>query len=593
MLAEMVRRELYSICVMLTLSALLISGHPISPERSESDTDSIPLDSSEYCSTWMHFSKSHNSCICGTNRHHAVKCDAELNQVSILQTGCYVMTLDSDSQEAIVGQSIYGCIPHFGTIEPYLQIPTDKWKIDEEVCAPFNRSGRLCGACKEDFSPLVYSYGVHCMNCTILLSKRNWLQFVAVAFIPLTFFYLFVLLFKFNANSPSMHAFVFLAQIATQTFGTKTAAVELKQRSPTFVVFLQTFYGIWNLDFFRAAYTNICLNVTTIQALSLNYLVAFYPLLLIAVTYAFVYLHSEGYRLVMFIWSPFRKCLLRIESHWSMQSSLIDVFATFLLLSYNRLLDMGFSLLIYTVPFDSSNRNIGKYLYYDGSKEYFGKEHFPYGVLAICVFVFFIFLPLLLLLLYPMKWFQRFLNCYRLSCVSLHTFVDSFTGYYKDGTESGTRDCRFFAALFLLLRLLNYMTFAVTMNSMYIPVYSIVLVCFTTAFVLARPYKQKYSHHVFTTSLILMIMIIAYCCGMGVCIATFKMPQAVDLFLYIGFVMLVLPIVYITGLVLLWFYHHTSCKWVVISLIRGNSLKRMSNRVSILSMKYSFYGSVN
>ena len=451
----------------------------------------------------------------------------------------------------------------------------------------------------EDFSPVVYSYDVHCMKCTSSANKRNWLRFLAVAFLPLTFFYIFVLLFKFNANSPSMHAFVFLAQIATQTFGTKTAAVQLKQHSPRFVILLQTFYGIWNLDFFRVVYTNICLNVTTMQALSLNYLVAFYPLLLIALTYVFVSLHSEGYRLVRLVWNPFRKCLLYINSHWNIKSSLIDVFATFLLLSYNRLLDLSFSLLIYTAPFDSSNRNIGKYLYYDGSKKYFGKEHLPYGVVAICVSVFFILLPFLLLLLYPMKWFQSLINHCRLSSVSLHTIVDSFTGYYKDGTELGTRDCRYFAALFLLLRLLNYVAFVVTMNSMYFAVYSIVLVCFTTAFVLARPYKQKYSYHIITTSLLLMVTIVTYCCGMGVSIAVLKMPQAVDSFLYIAFVMLLLPIIYVTCLVLMWFYHHTSCKQTVLSLpfiICSDNVERISNQISRFSpstLKYPYYGSIN
>ena len=583
----MVYIELCLICVILTFSALL-SVHAISAEHSDNATT---LDSGDYCPTWMHFSKSHNSCVCGVSHHHAVKCDVELNRVSVLRAGCYMMTLDPNSQEPIVGHSIYGCIPHFASIEPYFQVPTDKWKIDKEVCAPFNRTGRLCGACKKDFSPLVYSYDVYCMNCTSSANKHNWLRFVAVAFVPFTFFYMFILLFKFNTNSPSMHAFVFLAQIATQTFGTKTAAVQLKQHSPRFVILLQTFCGIWNLDFFRAVYTNICLNVTTMQTLTLNYLVAFYPLLLIALTCVFVSLHSEGYRLVRFIWNPFRKCLLCIKSHWNIKSSLIDVFATFILLSYNRLLDLSFSLLIYTVPFDSSN-------HYDGSKEYFGKEHLPYGVMAICVSVFFILLPFLLLLLYPMKWFQRLLNHSRLSCISLHTFVDSFTGYYKDGTESGTQDCRYFAALFLLLRPLNYVAFVVTMNSMYFAVYSIVLVCFTIAFVLAHPYKQKYSHHIITTSLILMVTIVTYCCGMGVSIAVLKMPQAVDSFLYIAFVMLLLPIIYITGLLLMWFYHHTSCKRIVLSLpfvIRGDNLERMSDR-SLLSpsaLKHSYYGSMD
>ena len=108
-------------CVILTFSALL-NVHAVSAEHSDNATTSAVLDSGDYCPTWMLFSKSHNSCVCGVSHHHAVKCDAELNQVSVLHAGCYMMTLDPDSQEPIVGHSIYGCIPHFKCVEPYFQV---------------------------------------------------------------------------------------------------------------------------------------------------------------------------------------------------------------------------------------------------------------------------------------------------------------------------------------------------------------------------------------------------------------------------------------------------------------------------------------
>ena len=43
---------------------------------------------------------------------------------------------------------------------------------------------------------------------------------------------------------------------------------------------LMTVLGIWNLDFFRTVIPDICLNVNTLQVLALDYLVAFYPMLL-------------------------------------------------------------------------------------------------------------------------------------------------------------------------------------------------------------------------------------------------------------------------------------------------------------------------
>ena len=53
---------------------------------------------------------------------------------------------------------------------------------------------------------------------------------------------------------------------------------------------------------------------------------------------------------------------------------------------------------------------------------------------------------IILLFLYPCR-------CFHLRLLPLHAFVDAFQGCYKDGTN-GTRDCRYFAGLQLVLRLL-------------------------------------------------------------------------------------------------------------------------------------------
>ena len=138
---------------------------------------------------------------------------------------------------------------------------------------------------------------------------------------------------------------------------------------------------------------------------------------------------------------------------------MIDVLATFLVLSYNKILSINFDLLTFTIPIDSSIKKVGRYLYYDASYEHFGPDHLPYGILALLSLTIFNVLPFLLLLFYPTKWFQRCLNRYKLSHLALHTFIDSFAGCYKDGTEPGTRDCRYFAALFLLLRIILYIVY--------------------------------------------------------------------------------------------------------------------------------------
>ena len=57
-------------------------------------------------------------------------------------------------------------------------------------------------------------------------------------------------------------------------------------------------YGIWNLDFFRTLLPHICVNVDTLQALALDYAIAFYPLMLLVVTYVLIQCHICNFRII-------------------------------------------------------------------------------------------------------------------------------------------------------------------------------------------------------------------------------------------------------------------------------------------------------
>ena len=109
------------------------------------------------------------------------------------------------------------------------------------------------------------------------------------------------------------------------------------------------------------------------------------------------------------------------------------------------------------------------------------------GIIALLVIVF----PTLMLLFYPFKWFQKLLHYFNLRSLALNTFIDSFQGCYKDGTN-GTHDCRYFAAFQLVLRLTLGISFSVTKESI-VSVFlaSLALGVYITAFILCRPYKNE------------------------------------------------------------------------------------------------------
>ena len=206
-------------------------------------------------------------------------------------------------------------------------------------------------------------------------------------------------------------------------------------------------YGIWNLDFFRPFYSDLCLGIGILPTLALDYVIAVYPLLLMIISYLLIVLYDRNYRVVSMLFRPFLALFSLFKKNWDIRTSVIDAFTSFFLLSNVKFLSVSFDLLvptkIYHLHGDHYNSTLA--LYYAGDIEYFGKEHLPYWILAIVVSFIFLVLPVAILALYPFGFFQKFLNLFPFRWYILHTFVDSFQGWYKDGTEPGTRDYRYFS----------------------------------------------------------------------------------------------------------------------------------------------------
>ena len=157
----------------------------------------------------------------------------------------------------------------------------------------------------------------------------------------------------------------------------------------------------------------ICLETSTLFIISLDLIVAVYPLLLLMVTYLMITLHDRNFRLVVVMWSPFRRIFSLFCDKWDIRSSVIDSFATFFFLSNVKFLSVAYDLLIpvqvYQLPL-SGNFTYSWRLYHNGTTDYFGSTHLPYAILAIVVLVVFVLLPVLILMLYPFRWFQKILK---------------------------------------------------------------------------------------------------------------------------------------------------------------------------------------
>jgi len=267
--------------------------------------------------------------------------------------------------------------------------------------------------------------------------------------------------------------------------------------------------GILNLNFFGSVYSPFCLHpqLNIMEVLSLDYIVALYPFLLILITYILITAYDRGWKLLIWMWKPFKMCTGRYRQMWNIQTSLVEIFASFILLSCVKILGVSSIILTSAPVYDLTGEvKFSTYAYGDANIEYFGTKHLPYALLAIAISLVFVVLPLLLLAVYPCGCFHRCLDRCGLRLRVLHVFMDAFQGSYRTQPQ----DMRYFSTYYLLLRILMLAQTQIFLSEfMY---YSCAVLSFLSAALVTvfQPYRKKIYNQ--TDSVLLTAMGIYFAC---------------------------------------------------------------------------------
>ena len=579
-----------------TIAVLLRYGTSHNTSTTLPATDNVTCESTtnrwnesanlQKCPPW--FEQSNGTCKCGDRVDDIVKCDETLQESAILD--CHCMTYSETTGALIVGACFYNCVHNKDLKDVvYHQMPKTVEQVNDEMCGRLNRGGQLCGECKTNHTTLVYSYDLACTLCSG--SEYNWVSYVAIAFVPLTVFLVLVLCCRISATSPRLYTFVMFSQAIAIPANVRVLLAAINgdylPRASMLLRIILAMYGFWNLDFFRTLIPHkICLKVDTLQALALDYSIAFYPLVIIIVTYVLIELHTHNIRFIVWIWKPFHRCFARFRQQWDIRTSIIDAFATFFLLSYMKLLSVSFDLLIPTYVYNMNGSVVGIYLYYDASIEYFGtKKHLPYAILALFVVLTFILFPILLLLLYPMRCFQRCLGHCGVRWHAVHIFIDAFQGCYKDGTNE-TRDCRYIAGVYLFLRPLLFILFAITLNAIFYGLAGLVLIGVAMFTVIVQPYKAEFAAYNIIDPVFFLTLAMCYGAVMCMNIAAVKAHNLLKLSLIVSFLVGTLPLFYLVVIFVRWI---CCCRRFGQRLVHSvkSLIKRVSNQAHTSALEES------
>ena len=436
------------------------------------------------------------SCSCAPSIYHAVICRDGDNTIKI--QNCYCMFYDEDTNTSLLGTCLMSCYYQETFHEPtirFYSIQRNVSSFNEDICSNEtawvnqNREGRFCGRCKENYGLAVYSYHyTSCIECTDY-GYKNWIKFFAVSLLPLTVFVVMVIVFRVNVPSSRFNGLIFTMQCTI--FSTLMRISDSFQHSLFGTVkVIYMILGVVNLDFLRDVYPFFCLHpkMNALHVMALEYCVALYPFLLIIVTYFLIKMYDQNYTLVVLAWKPFKWCLKSYSKGTDIGPSLIQAFASLILLSSMKILGLTVDIMAISIA-ETPSHEKRLYFYYDANLEYLRGQHLIFAVLTLLLSFFLVILPFLLLVLYPFQYFHHFLNLLKLRCQALHIFVDVFQGSYK----LEPHDLRVFSAFHLLVRFLLLLLFEFH-TPFVISAAAFLLLLATLIFAFFRPYKNE-SHN--------------------------------------------------------------------------------------------------
>ena len=231
----------------------------------------------------------------------------------------------------------------------YRLLPENISELNHFMCGPLNRKGYLCSNCIDGFGPSMslIEHPNHCYECRD--NYRGVMLYLAIVLLPLTLLYLLILIFQIKMTSAPIPCFVMYSQLIVIAFSYNKG--ELYDELST-VIFTKTgntkavtkvilvLYGIFNLDFISHTVPPFCVSkdLRLYHRVFLGYITAFYPMLLILITWICIELHDRNFRMIVFLWRPFHRCFVRLRRGWDTKNDLIDVFASFLLLSFVKIM---------------------------------------------------------------------------------------------------------------------------------------------------------------------------------------------------------------------------------------------------------------
>ena len=460
-------------------------------------------------------------CYCAQELIGLIECDSSRNALNIANGMC--LTWDGKTDSVHISYCLFVPVDHTMCKMGSYEISTNVsgLELNKWTCGRLNRQGAQCMQCISGYGPAALSDGVSCASCS--KHRHLWILNLLLQLLLLTVMFITILVLQIKGTASPWNIIITYSQLVVNALMYDISLnndISCYIGNKVTVKFIITILGVSNLDFLRLVIPPLCISssLKAINTLFFDYIVALYPILMTMLVYALIKLYDHNFKIVIVLSLPLQKLYHYFHGRWNPKQSILSTFATFLLLSYSKLLFVSCNFLFAVQSYNSTGNFVpdSTVLLHDPSVPYFKSKHIPYIILALSAITIFILLPPLFLLLYPTRLFKRLLTCCGFQRWDiLHMIMDTFQGWYKDGTE-GTYDYRPLSALYMLLRIglvgefLTVIALSPHSNGylkwLLTGYFHILL---GTCFLIAKPYKKQWMNNV---DGLILIAIGIYCC---------------------------------------------------------------------------------
>ena len=323
------------------------------------------------CLLW-HIRTEMGQCECGTQLNGIIHCDKTFlyiifgycmtwNNSTGAEELCRCLLTDKSRNNTCVKHSI----PNTNRISA--QISADE--LSHLTCDQYNRQEKQCAHCIDGYGPAVFSDGSECVNCS---KRRNlWMIYLLLQLCMVTLMYIAFILLQIKGTSSPLNITVIYIQLGvlgyrlSGTLHTKLVC-SFGHSVATVVV---SVLSILNMDFFREFLPPICVllskSLKSIHVLLFDYLVTIYPLFPTILIFLGLDFYDRNFKLFVLISYPIKRFLNYFHGSWDPKRNILNVYVTFFLLSYTKLLFVSISLLVAVNSYNKRGELTSTVLLYD------------------------------------------------------------------------------------------------------------------------------------------------------------------------------------------------------------------------------------